>query len=180
MADAERAVNEVFDLDGGGANQALEILLRGLARDDHARKAERLQQPSRLRVVRGHLGGGVQLKLGIGAVQGGRAAKIRHDQGVDPCLCRLLGGGKECGQLAVGEERIEREIGLYAVGVRTQNGGVQSISAKVFCVHTGIELRRAEVNGVRASLDGGVKRLGRACGAEQLGQSSSFAGIRHR
>jgi len=52
--------------------------------------------------------------------------------------------------------------------VGAQNGGAQSISAEVFCIHACVEGRTTEINGIRSAFDCRVQRFGRAGGTEQF------------
>ena len=169
---AKRAVHEYLQLQLAFGKKALHIRLGAFARDDHARKAELLQLGGGKRIVARTLGAGVQLEIRECRVNGGGGTEIGDDERINAAkiglLCHLNGAGK----LAVGDQRVQREIGLGAKGVAKLHGLAHCVGGEVGGAQSRVEISSAEINGIRARIQRGGKRLGRARGSQELGELS--------
>ena len=68
------------------------------------------------------LGACMQLEIRDRLVDRLSCTEVGHDQGVDAAQIGLLGRFYGAGQLAVGDQRIQGEIGLCAIGVAKLDG----------------------------------------------------------
>ena len=106
----------------------------------------------------------VQLEIGECLADRRRRAEIGDNEGIDAAQirfpCRLNGTG----QLAVGHQRVQREIRLRAEGVTELDGIAHRLGREICRAKACVKIRAAEVDGVRARVKRRGKRLGRARG----------------
>ena len=82
--------------------------------------------------------------------------------------------GERFGQFAVGHERIERDIGFDTVYAAERKRLRQLVRSEISGLGTCVEALRAEINRVRAGVDGAAQRLGTARRRKQLGHPLSL------
>ena len=174
MTDAKRAVNEQFGFDLGFPQKADKVLFRDFPRRDHAGKAERLQLFRHGAVMPRHLRTCVELQRRDCPSDRHCTADVGNDQRVNARFRRVPSRVEKLLQLAVGYQRVERQINLYAVGVRFPHRFAQSFGRKIAGMDPSVHRNAAEINGVRPAFDSGVQRRHGSCRAKQLGFLDRF------
>ena len=159
VAHAQRAVDERFDLDGAFLADFGDLPARKLAREHRARHAEPCRFLNARERVQAHLRRGVQRHVGNNFLQRRQNAPILHQDRVHAALRRGARLRGKRGELAVGDERVERQIDLHAPQMAIRNRRAEFLVREVPRAAARIERAKAHIHGVCAALYGGNKRL---------------------
>ena len=142
------------------------------ARQHHAREAALAQEGDGQRAVKAHLRRRVQRQRGIAAMQRGGQPKVLHDERVRPAeRAQAVDEGERVGQLAVGHERVERDVGFDAICAAERKRPFQLVRPEIAGLGARVEGLCAEIDRVRSGVDGAAQRLGIARGRKQLNHS---------
>ena len=168
IAHAQRPVDKHLHLDGRVAADMGDLLARELAREDDALHPQRRAGEHPVQAVHRHLRGRVQRQPGRdGAHQFGHP-EVLHQHGVHADPAGLSGVARGLRQLVVGEQGVERQVYLHAPQVTIVYRSAQAVFVEIGGVPAGVEGAVAQIDGVRAVLHGGDRRLIRAGGGEQF------------
>ena len=159
---------EDLDLRGTRAADRLNVPRAQLPREHDALHAELRREVRAAEGEQAHLRARVQGNVRRGLARHVPKAPVLHEHGVDPHGGGLFQRVRRLRQLPVGEQRVERQIDLYPVEVTVVYGGGKVVVREIFRAAAGVERAEAHVDGVRAALYGGLKRLARAGGREKL------------
>ena len=183
VGDAERAVDEDLELDGGGGDRravgrgllgelGLEFADLGegvLAGEDDEAGAEIAGEADAGGAGDRHLRRDVDRQVRREGANQSAEADILHDHGVDP-------GGDEgadvvggFGDLVGEDEDVEGDVAAHAAPVEEAHELRKVGGGEVVRAHPGVEALKAEVDGVGAVLDGGAHAVPVARGGEDLG-----------
>ena len=168
IAHAQRTVDEDLDAHGAVAADIGDLLARQLAREHHARKAERGKLAHALERVHRELGGGMQRQLRGDLAGKGRHAEVLHDEGVDACAGRGRDMLRDLRQLAVRDEGIERQVDPHAAHMAVAHRLRQLVQCEIARTCAGIEPLRAQIDRIGTVADGGVQRIKGPGGGEQF------------
>ena len=159
VAHAQRAVDERFDLDGAFLADFGDLPARKLAREHRARHAEPCRFLNARERVQAHLRRGVQRHVGNNFLQRRQNAPILHQDRVHAALRRGARLRGKRGELAVGDERVERQIDLRAPQMAIKDRRAEFLIGEVPRAAARVERAKAHIHGVRTALHGGNKRL---------------------
>ena len=156
---AQRAVDKSFDLNGAFLADFGDLPARKLAREHRARHAEPCRFLNARERVQAHLRRGVQRHVGNDFLQRRQNAPILHQDRVHAALRRGARLRGKRGELAVGDERVERQIDLHAPQMAIRNRRAEFFVREVPRAAARVERAKAHIHGVCAALHGGNKRL---------------------
>ena len=168
VGDAEGAVDEGFDGDGGGGGDAFDVGRGQFAGEDDAFDAEPADEVDAAGVGEGHLGGAVYWKRGGGDVEEFGKAKVLDDDGID------AGGGEggdvvDGGGQFIGEDQgVEGDVAANVVGVEIGDDLGELVEGEIGGAMAGVEVAEAEVDRVGAVGDGGAHGVPVAGGREEF------------
>jgi hypothetical protein len=149
-----------------------DFLHRTLAREDDEVAAQLAREGHTGRAGDGHLRAGVDGKVRRETADEPRDAHVLHDGRVharcDDAAEVFLGGGEFVGE----DERVEGHVALHAAPVEELHEPGQVGLGEVVRAHPGVEAVEAEVDGVRAVLDGGLGAFPVAGRREKFGQGA--------
>ena len=170
----------------------LDLCQGQLSGEHHPGKAQvgRLFDP--LQVMDGHLGGGVDGEIGGRGPDHPGHPQVLDDEGVGPQLAEAEHRLPGPGQLPVGEEGVEGDIGFDPPQAAEAHGLLQVLPLQIFGVAPGVEVPGAEIHGIGPAPDSGddplqgprrthqlhhspflLSRLRRATSARSLAHSSA-------
>ena len=154
-AGAQRALHEHlrFDLAGDGGDAAE----RRFPCQDDAREAAALCQARAVHVAHPRLGGEVQDHFGISALQEPAQKHVLQDERVGARVPRRARTGEKVLQLAVLDQRIERDVHLGPEDVRPRGARGKFLRGKIGRAFARGKIAQAEIDGVRARIDGGFE-----------------------
>ena len=168
IAHTKRPVRKGLDLDRRALRDLADLLARQLPREHRPRHAEpRRLLHARERVQR-HLCARVQRHIGDHRAQRLVNAPVLHQYRVHAVFARPPRRLGERGQLAVGHQRVERQVDLHPPQMAITHRRQKFLIAEVSGAAARVEAAKAHIHGVRAVLHGGDQRLASARGREQL------------
>ena len=109
--------------------------------------------------MQAHLRRGVQRHVGNNFLQRRQNAPILHQDRVHAALRRGARLRGKRGELAVGDERVERQIDLRAPQMAIKDRRAEFLIGEVPRAAARVERAKAHIHGVRTALHGGNKRL---------------------
>ena len=170
VGDAHRAVDEDLQLQLGRRVSADEVdfLQRQLARQHNPPKALPIPEAAGGRVDDRRLRGQMQHRLRVNAADDLRHARVRHDEGVRPCVAQRGDAGREQRQLAVARHRVERDVQLRAAPVRVVRALRERFGREVAGGGAHPEALGRTVDRVRPVIHGKAQLLKVSGGREQL------------
>ena len=152
-------MDERFDLDGAFLADLGNFLAVQLAREHRARHAEPCRFLNARERVQAHLRRGVQRHVGNNFLQRCQNAPVLHQDCVHTALRRGARLRGKRGELAVGDERVERQIDLHAPQMAIRDRRAEFLVREVPRAAARVERAKAHIHGVCAALYGGNKRL---------------------
>ena len=152
-------MDERFDFDRASLADLGNFLAVQLAREHRARHAEPCRFLNARERVQAHLRRGVQRHVGNNFLQRRQNAPILHQDRVHAALRRGARLRGKRGELAVGDERVERQIDLHAPQMAIRDRHAEFLVREVPRAAARVERAKAHIHGVRAALHGGNKRL---------------------
>ena len=156
---AQRAVDKRFDLDGAIRADFADLPTRKLAREHRARHVEPCRFLNARERVQAHLRRGVQRHVGNDFLQRRQNAPVLHQDRVHAALRRGARLRGKRGELAVGDEGVERQIDLHAPQMAIRDRRAEFLVREVPRAAARVERAKAHIHGVRTALHGGNKRL---------------------
>ena len=109
--------------------------------------------------MQAHLRRGVQRHVGNDFLQRRQNAPILHQDRVHAALRRGARLRGKRGELAVGDERVERQIDLHAPQMAIRDRRAEFLVREVPRAAARVERAKAHIHGIRTALYGGNKRL---------------------
>ena len=156
------------DLDARPSNHRFDFLDRTFARQHDEVAAQFARELHARRAGDGHLRRGVNRKIRREPADQPADAHVLHDGGIhaggDDGAQVFLG----VGQFVLEDQRVERDVALHAAPMQELHQLRQIGVGEIVRPHPGVELVQAEVNRIRAVLDGGLGAIPIAGGREQL------------
>ena len=168
-AEAEGAVDEVFELDGGGAADGGDLGQRQFAGEDGAGKAELLQHLHPGDIVHGQLRRGVEFEIGEVLLGEAPDCEILDDDAVDAQGIEISQGLDQAGKFLLLDQGVEGDVDAPVMGVCPAQHPFQLGQGDVLGLGAGGELLEAEVNGIGAILHGGKEGFEAAGRGEEFG-----------
>ena len=165
---AQRAVDKDLQLDAQ-PRTAADLLERHLAREHGAGKAVLRQERRAGAVVHRHLRAGVQREFRRDGAHGAGDAEVLHQYGVRVGGGDRLDRARHRRQLVLADHGVQRHVHAHAAGVTVADRLAQLVLGEVVGAAAGVEVAGAQIDGVRAALDGGDQRRHAACRGEQFG-----------
>jgi len=166
IAHAERAVHEHLELHGAAAGDARDLLARQLPRQHDAAEAQLRRLLHALERVDAHLRRGVEHRVGRQLAHELRHAEILHDERVHAQQGRRTHDLGRARHLPVGDKRVERQMHLDPADMAIDHSLLQLVRRKIMRAHARVEGVIAQINRIRAVLDGGAQRLHRPGGRQ--------------
>ncbi len=177
VRDAERTVHERLEPDRWNRRvDGADVVERVLARENDAVDAEVLRRscaPDTSWTV-------IWVepwisKPGIDAMDECDEADVLHDRRIDTAIYGLAEEGERFTQLMRLDQRVECEIHARAATVRDRARGLELVEGELSAVVSGVELLRAQIDGVGAVGDRGADGVQRAGWRKQFGNVSGVA-----
>ena len=170
LGHAHVAVHEVFDFEPRTFLEEAQFRERHLAPDDDARDAVFLEFFNRRLVVRIHHDRGVQRDVDAQFLFQLKHGEVLHEDRVGADLLQVEQIFAQGGKLFLADEVVQCDIELDAVLVRKVDGFFQHlvVEIRIAVVHAHVEVLAAQIDGIRARLDGGDEGVPSAGRCEKL------------
>ena len=152
-------MDEDLHLDGAARGDEADLLGGKLAREDDPAHAELRRGVDPGEIMDGHLGAGVQRKIGADAAQHAREPEVLHQHGVRPRVGHEAPKLRRLLHLAVAHEGVHRDINAAAALVAVAQRVYKFLLGKIFRAPAGVEAAEPQINGVRPVLNGGDNSL---------------------
>jgi len=168
VRDAQGAVHEHLELRLRLRSDRRDVVERQLARQDHARRAERPRELHRPRVGTRHLRRRVDGQRGRDGLHQLRDPQVLHDHRVHGRFGAHADGRFHARKLIVEDECIQRDVPLRAALVERAERLLQRAVVEVRRACASVEGVEPEVHGIGTGGDGGAHGVGVACGSEHF------------
>ena len=177
VGDAQRAVDEHFELDRRLAADRADFGDREFAGQHHALDAEFLGGADALAAGERHLRRSVDGEVRAHRAQQSNEAEVLHEHGIDAGFGELHDMLFDCFEFGGKDERVERDVAADAALVEKRHDLGQRVEMQIRGPGAGVESAfEAEVDGVGAVFHGGRYAQPIARGGQQLQTATHPAG----
>ncbi|MPM10114.1 hypothetical protein SDC9_56438 [bioreactor metagenome] len=161
----QRAVSKDFNFNGGMGANVRDRLPGQFSRQYHPAQSQISAPVHTVQIADGHLGGGMDRKVGYCLAKHPQDAQILHQHRVRAQLGSFRGNLRGAGQLPVGDQSIKGEVDFNPPQMAIRNRRRKLLLRKVLCIPAGVKVPISKINSVSAGLNGGGDRLGRSGGS---------------